>query len=471
MHVFQGSMIRVALVAGMAMSGLADPVWPEFRGRHRAGNAGDGGIPAVFGPGTNLLWRVTVPGGHSSPVVWGDLLVLTGYEDGQLLVVGYHRESGGERWRRGLPPGRIEAGSRLSHPATATPAIDGERIVAYFAPFGLAGYGMDGRELWRHPLATPVTGHGASSSPVMAGELVLQLCDQDEGSYLLALDRRSGEERWRAEREGFRRGFSTPLPWPVENPEVAIVAGTLRLVAYDLADGSERWSVRGLPNEMVASPVGGDGTIYVAGWTHGSGVPRMPDWAGLLMQGDADGDGRLSRAEAPGGPARQHFHYIDADEDGYVTRAEYETIAAIFNASRNVAMAVRPGGRGDITDTNVLWEQTRGLPYVPTPLLYEGRLYLVKNGGLASCLDAATGRFLYQEERLGALGDYYSSPVASGDRILVISQPGTAVVYRAGGSLEVLGRNDLGEAVLATPAMAGSTLYVRSATTLWAFRE
>jgi outer membrane protein assembly factor BamB len=318
-------------------------------------------------------------------------------------------------------------------------------------------------------LPVPVTQHGPGTSPVLAGDLLLLNGDQDMGSYLLAVDKRDGRTRWKTERPAFRRGFATPLPWPAEKPEHLIVPGTLRLVAYNLKDGSERWSVRGLPNEMVSSPVAGDGLIFIAGWTHGSGVSRMPDFDQLLAQGDANHDGKLTRAEAPTGPAKQHFVYIDRDKDGLATREEYAVIARIFDESKNVALAIRPDGRGDVTDTHVVWKATRGLPYVPSPLFYEGRIYLVKNGGLASCLDAKTGRISYQEERLGALGDYYASPVAAAGKICVASQPGVVVVYRAGDTLEVLARNPLNEPLLATPAIVDDTLYVRTRSQLYAF--
>lgn len=195
----------------------------------------------------------------------------------------------------------------------------------------------------------------------------------------------------------------------------------------------------------------------------------MPKFDGLLETGDANHDGRLSREEAPPGPARQHFPYIDADKDGQLTRGEYETIARIFDESRNVGMSVRADGRGDVTDTHVAWRVARGLPYVPSPLVYEGRVHLVRNGGLASCYEAATGKVLYQEERLDALGDNYASPVAAGGLVCVISQPGTAVVLRASDTLEVLSRNPLGEPVLATPAIVDGVLYVRTTGSLYAF--
>lgn len=442
--------------------------WPAFRGEDRSG-VGQGGFPSAFNSETNLVWTAVVPAGRSSPCLWGHSLFLTAFAGGQLLTLCYDSRDGTELWRRGLAPGTIEQGARLGSPATATPTTDGERVYVYFGSYGLAAYGMDGAECWRRPLPVPITQHGAGTSPVLAGDVLLLNCDQDVGSYLLAVDRATGETRWKRERSGFRRGFSTPLAYPPDNPEQVIVTGTLRLVSYNLRDGSERWSVRGFPNEMVSSPVTGGGLIYAGGWTPGSGVSRMPDFDGLIAQGDSDRDGELTRSEAPQGPARMHFAYIDADKNGRVTREEYETLARIFEDSKNALLAVRPDGAGDVTESHVVWEANRGLPYAPTPLWYEGNLYLVKNGGLASCYEAATGRGLYREERLGSVGDYYASPVASDGLLCVISQPGVAVVYRAGDPLEVVSRNQLGESVVATPAIAGGRLYVRTETKLQVF--
>lgn len=461
----------LAFLLSLLQAVAFDASWPEFRGPQRSGTAPQTRFPLVFGPATNLAWRVPAPSGPSSPIVWGDQLVLTAFESNLLLTLAFNRHSGAPLWRSAVEPGAIESGSRLSHPASATPCTDGQRWIAYFAPFGLVAYNTAGAELWSLPLPTPITGHGASSSPTLAGDLVLQLFDQDVDSHLLAVDKVTGKVRWRAARPEFRRGFSTPLPWPPEKPELAIVAGTLQVVAYALADGSERWRVSGLPNEMVASPIAMSGLVFVAGWTPGSGVPRMPAWDTLMVNADADHDGRLARDEAPGGPAKQHFHYIDADRDGRLSRAEYETIAHIFDASRNVALAIRPEGVGNLTDTHIAWSQSRGLPYVPTPLYLDGRVVLIRNGGLASCLNAGTGAVLFQEERLGALGDYYASPIGAQGQVLAISHSGRAVVFRAADTLEVLARNDLGEEVLATPALVQDTLYIRGKSSLFAFRE
>ena len=467
---FRSAVRWVPCLFSACLGAMAHAQWPQFRGPSASGVAA-GGFPTVFGPGTNEVWSVTVPAGNSSPVIAGERLFLTGFDGESLMVLGHDLRTGRELWRRTLPPGSIERGARLGNPATATPATDGERVVVYFGAFGLACFTVAGEEVWRHPLPVPVTQHGAGTSPILAGDLVLLNCDQDVGSSLLAVDQRTGKTRWQTQRPHALRGFSTPLAWPIDQPTQVIVAGTLRLDAYDLRTGSEVWHVTGLPNEMVSSPIPGDGVIHVAGWTAGAGVGRMPAWEGLVTAGDSNQDGQLTREEAPSGPAKQHFAYLDADKDGHLSKAEYTAAAHAFDASRNVAMTVRPAGTGDITASAVVWTQTRGLPYCPTPLLHQGRLHLLRNGGLFTCLDAATGKAFYQEERLGALGDNYASPVASGDQMCVFSQAGIGVVLRSGESLAVLSRNALGESVVATPALANGRIYVRSTARLWAFGE
>lgn len=448
--------------------GQAATRWPQFRGPAGAG-LGPGEFPADFAPGQHQLWSAETPPGHSSPILWDHRLFLTAFADGQLRTLCFDRRSGTLLWQRDVAPGTIEHGSGNGNPACSTPVTDGRRVYVYFGSFGVVTYSCDGRELWRKTLPTPITQHGASASPILAGGKLILARDQDVGSHLLALDAASGRELWRVERPGFRRSFSTPLPWPPERPRSVILPGTLQLVAYDLRQGVEQWHVNGLPNETVASAVAGDGLIFFAGWTPGSGVRSMPTFAAQLASGDRDHDDRLSREEAPNGPARQHFTYLDANKDGFIDRGEWESLARILDSAQNVAMAIRPGGKGDVTATHVLWRQTRGLPYVPSPLYYEGRLFLIKNGGLASCFEAKTGRPFYQEERIGALGDYYASPVAAAGKIVVASQAGWVSVLQSSDTLQVLAQHSFGEPIMATPALAGGRVYVRTAQHLYAF--
>jgi outer membrane protein assembly factor BamB len=447
------------------------PAWPQFRGPAGSGVSLDGNIPVHFGPSSNLVWKTALPSGHSSPCIWGERIFLTGFENSELQTLCLDRANGRILWRRAVPPGRIERSGRLSNPASSTPAADGQRVYVYFGAFGLVCYDSEGAEQWRKPLPTPLTQHGASSSPVLSGPLLLLVCDQDEGSHLLAVRKSDGTTAWRVERPEFRRGFSTPLVCRVGGRDQALVAGTLRLVAYDLETGREEWSAGGLPNEMCSTPVWADNLIFVAGWTPGAGVPRLPSFQSLLEKNDRNGDGKLAREEAPDGPARAQFAYIDANKDGVLSREEWETMAEIFARSENALLAIRPGGKGDVTATHVVWRQKRGLPYVPSPLVYQGRVSLIKNGGLVSCFKTTDGAALFQEERVGVLGDYYSSPVAAGNKVCLASQQGVLTILVAGDQLNVLARNNLGEEVLATPAIIGNTLYVRTAGHLFAFSE
>ena len=460
----------LVVVASVRLS-LADSNWPQFRGPGGSGVSPGGDFPVSFGPSSNVAWKVPVPPGHSSPCIVGDQIFLTGYDDGQLETLCIERRDGEARWTRRVAPGTIEQGSALGSPAASTPTADGKAVYVYFSSFGLVSYDHEGNERWRLRIPTPITQHGASSSPVLAGDRLILACDQDVGSFLIAVDGAKGQTIWKTPRPGFRRGFSTPLLWPQNRPRHVVVAGTLCLAAYDLQSGDERWRARGLPNEMVASPVAGSGLIFASGWTYGSGVEKLPAFEDLVEKGDEDGDGELTRDEAPSGPAKQHFVYVDADKNGKLTRAEWTSMAEIFGSSRNALLAVRPDGRGDVTATHIAWKRERGLPYVPSPIVYEGRVFLVKKGGIASSFDASSGEVCYQQKRLGAFGNYYSSPVAAGGKICVISQRGVAVVLGAGRDLEVLARNELGETTMATPAIVGNRLYVRTDKHLWCFAE
>jgi hypothetical protein len=197
----------------------------------------------------------------------------------------------------------------------------------------------------------------------------------------------------------------------------------------------------------------------------------LPAWAEFSGEHDKDKNGKLAKDEFPAGVLLDRFTQIDLDKDGFVTPDEWRISEEIFAKAENALFAVRPGGRGDITATHLAWKQARGLPYVPSPLCYDGRVYVIKNGGMASCYDATTGRTLYQEERLGALGDYYSSPVAADGKIYFASQQGVVTVIKAGDIFQILSRNELEEQIMATPAIVDGTIYIRTAGYLFAFGQ
>jgi outer membrane protein assembly factor BamB len=237
--------------------------------------------------------------------------------------------------------------------------------------------------------------------------------------------------------------------------------------------------------------VAGEGLLFVS--SSGVGTPQeplgFPAWPDLLRDYDKNGDGRLAPADVPedaGIHTRKevrkevpgNFLFLrgllrraDADKDGLTTQAEWDGLGTFVAANANNVMALRPGGGGDVTDTHVAWKAQTGIPELPSPLLYRGRLWFVRNGGMVTSYEPATGRVILDRQRLDAGGHYAASPVAAAGNIFAASEPGVVTVFEARDTLGVVARNDLGERILATPALVGDTLYVRTEGHLWAFRS
>ena len=459
-----------AAVAGTS----AEPSWPQFRGSGGLGVAEDADPPVHFSTMENVAWKVALPSGNSSPCIVGDRIFLTAFDQAKLETICLKRSDGKVLWRQPAPCETFEPTHRLGNPATPTPATDGRSVFAYFGSFGLIAYDLEGQEQWRHPLSAPVVEFGTSASPIVAGDKLILACDQDEGSYLIAVDARTGKQLWRKDRGEFRRSFATPIVWRHGGAEELVVPGSIWLKSYRLDDGAELWTYSGTSRVACSSPVANGELLFSASWNVGGDDDSrvtMPPFEEFMRGAGKDPAALLSRDDVPAGPVRDRFSQMDLNKDGKVTREEWEGMRAMFARAGNALLAIRPGGEGDITTSHLAWKSTRSLPYVSSPLLYRDRLYTVKNGGLLSCYEAATGKPLYQDERLGAPGDYYASAVAAHDRIYLVSQNGTLLVLAAGDSLNILAKTELGEKVMATPAIVGDTLYVRTAENFYAFRE
>ena len=448
--------------------------WPQFRGAGGLG-IGTGRPPVEFSTEKNLKWQAAVPHGHSSPCLWGDKIALTGLEEGRLVTFCLSTADGRELWRAAAPAEKIEGTHRIGSPATPTCCTDGERLIAYFGSYGVLAYDWSGRELWKKPLPAPVVEFGTSASPILADGKVIIVADQDVGSYMVALDAKTGAEVWRVDRSEFRRGFSTPFVWRHDGVEELVVAGSLWVRSYDLKDGTQRWSARGMARVSNASPVAADGVLLVSSWNVGGDEDDrvlMEPHEAFAAANDADKDGLLTLEEFPQGKVKDRFSQIDADKDGRVTRAEYEAMRGMFAEAVNQLFAIRPGGSGDITDTHVVWQQSKHLPYVSSPIAVAGRVFTMKSGGLASAYDTKSGSPLFQAERVEASGDYYASAASADGRLYIISQRGTVVVLDANSdALTVLARNDLKAPVFASPAIVDGVLYLRTDKHLMAFEE
>ena len=451
----------------------AESWWPQFRGPNCSGVSETATPPAAFGPGTNQLWKVAVPGGMSSPVVWGDRIFLTTFDAGQLEVHCYARKDGKQLWKRAVPADKLEEFHPTEgSPAASSCATDGQRVVSYFGSFGLICHDFAGHELWRYPLPMAQTagGFGTGGSPTLAGGLVVLNRDMIKGCALLAVDLKTGKRAWETPRPDVSQSYGSSMFWQHDGIEEIVMSGSLKLKAYDPKTGAERWSLAGLPSFTCTTPVVGDGLLFFAGWSPGKSDQPMPSFAETAANFDKNKDGAITPDEVKGTPMESFFRAQDLNGDGKITAEDVDGMKAMMSRGENVLVAVRPGGQGELGASHVAWKQTRGLPYVPSPLYYRGHVYLVKDGGMVSCYDAKTGQPAYQQERLSALGNYYASPIAADGRIIVASLDGKVTIFAAGGDApKILHQADFKERIATTPALVGNQIYVRTPTALYAF--
>jgi outer membrane protein assembly factor BamB len=477
----------------------APPNWPQFRGPNAAGIAHDAQPPIHFGPDTNLRWKTAVPSGISAPIVWGNrifLTALTKQGKQELMTLAFDSATGAELWRRVAPAEKIERSHGFSSPAASTPCTDGERVYAYFGSFGVLAYDFKGNEVWRRPFERLPSQYGTASSPILAGgHLILQRDGDNANAQLIALAPVTGKTMWESPRPLAGACYSTPMLWQHDGMAELMVQGKGRVAAYSLDGGEPTWWVRGWGFSAITTPVAGDGMLFAGG--SGLGDPSKPDdpllnWDHLVRDYDANQDGQLAVEEIPESlswqlrkeiardvpgnnfPIRTLLGwFVDKNKDKIATKAEWDASVAYrhdkFNADRFVA--IRAGGKEDSTDTHVPWETTEGLSEMPSALFYQGRIHFVRDGGLFSVIEAKTGKRLVDRERLGSGGQAIASPIAANGHIYIVNGRGTFAVVRAGATLDVVALNKLREQVRTTPAIAGDTLYVRSAKHLWAFAK
>jgi outer membrane protein assembly factor BamB len=463
--------LGVVLVFPMFSLSAAEAPWPQFRGSNSSGVAEGQKPPVEFGPNKNLLWKAALPAGASSPVIAGDRIFTTGFDGKKLWTIGVSRKDGKEVWRAEAPAKKIEEYfAAEGSPAASTPATDGERVVAYFGSCGLVCYDLDGKELWRAemPVAETNNRFGSGTSPILHQGRVYLARDLAQDSALFCFDAKTGKELWKTPREGFPTAYSTPIFCAHDGTEDLVVGGALRLKGYDPATGAERWLVRNMPAVSCGTPVVADGLIYSGGWAPGGEDAPMPDFS-VMLKSDANGDGKLNKAECANTMLRDFFDPNDTNKDGFITKDEWDKTLNFLRSGQNGIYGIKAGATGDATDSHIAWKATRGLPYVPSPLYYHGRVYFLKDGVFATCVDAKSGNAVYTQTRLGVDGSIYASPVAADGRIYGVSLRGTAFVYSAGDKPELLSKADLGERASGTPAIADNVIYVRSNTALWAF--
>jgi outer membrane protein assembly factor BamB len=453
-----------------------DPAaWSRFRGPNGTGLAA-GRFPAEIGPGKNERWARAVPPGHSSPVLSRTRVFLTGLAGEELVTLALGRADGREAWRKGVPRARKTTFHADNHPAAPSVVVGTGVVVAFFDEFGLVAYDHDGKERWRHPLGPFDNVYGLGASPILAGDAVVLAVDQATHSFVASFALADGRELWRTARPLAISGHVTPVLWRApDGTEEVLLPGSFLLDAYDVRTGARRWWVEGLPAEMKSVPVLLDGQLYLHGYASplnelGQTI-ALPPFAEALTKLDADEDGKVSAPELPDERLRNYFPFFDLVPDGSLDAAEWAMLVPAVSAV-NAALCVRVGGQGDVSASNVVWRQHRGISQLPSPLVTGGVYWMLADqGGLLTELDPESGEILSKERLEHAVDAYYAAPVGGDGKLYLLSQGGILSVLAAEKGLDVLHRADFGEPCYATPALEDGVVYLRTASKLYAFGE
>lgn len=428
-----------------ARSGSAAGSWPSFRGHRALGIAEGQNLPDQWNikTGENILWRTSIPGlSHSSPIVWGDKVFVTTaistdpkatfrpglYGDGDAskdrsvhkwMIYAIDKRSGKIAWERVAHQGQpIEKRHIKATYANATPATDGRIVVAWFGSQGVHAYEVNGKFLWKVDLGRvdmgaydiPTYEWGPASSPIIWNDLVIIQCDTQTDSFLIGLDAATGKTIWKTDREELP-SWGTPTVADTSAGSQLLTNASNFIRAYDPRTGKELWRLGRSSKITAPTPLVSDDLIVVS-------------------------SGR--------GPERPIF-------------------------------VVRPNARGDITlaegktaSETIAWSRTGRGAYMPTPLVYQGRLYVLANNGTFDAYNLKTGEEIYRQ-RLPAIGSGYSaSPVAADGKIYLTNEDGEIVVVGAGDKFTHLATNSMGELLMATPALSEGVMYVRSSQSLFA---
>jgi outer membrane protein assembly factor BamB len=388
--------------------------WPQFRGPDGQGHAEASRLPLMWSPNKNVVWRQEIPGaGWSSPILQSDRVYLTSAvrpsEGGQLslraLCLDTH--TGKTIWNTEVFSVASGPAHQKNSHASPTPITDGARLYVHFGPYGTAALSLEGKVLWRNNELKYPPVHGNGGSPILVENALIFSCDGQSDPFIAALDPATGQQIWRTPRSTEPKkkfSFSTPLAITVNGQTQVISPTSGGVIAYSPRDGKEIWRVR-----------------YPEGY---SVVPRPVFGHGLV--------------------------YVSSAFD------------------RPVMYAIRPDGKGDVTDTHIAWSINKGAPNTPSPLLVGDEIYFISDAGVMTCADARTGEVHWQE-RVG--GNYSASPVFARGRIFVQSEEGVGTVLKAGKAFEVLARNDLKERTLASYALDDADIYIRTAQHLFRIQE
>lgn len=455
-----------------AVAGSTDARY--FRSDDGVAGSGAGPLPDSFDAPGALRWRIPIDPGHSTPILVNGRIFLTTYraESKELATIALDANAGQTLWRGPIAVERVEQTHQIGSPATATPVCDGQRLFVFFGSHGLICYDLDGKRLWEHRLGPFQDEYGAGSSPILIDGKVILNQDHDKASFLAAFDCATGKLVWKTGRPDAVRSYSTPSVRMHNGRKELLVAGALELAGYDPASGEKLWWVNGLARIVIPTPVPAGEMVYMASWAPGGDAGRrlaLDSWPAALMKWDKNHDGRLARVEVDDREVLDRFYRMDLDQNGALDEKEWDRHAEVFSRAQNAILALKPGGRGELKDSAVIWKYQRGIPYVATPLLDNGILWMVKDGGIVTKLDAASGRVL-QEERVGGVGNYFASPTTGDGKVYFASEPGVVSVVANAREWDVISSREFHEKIYATPVIDRDRIYIRTEQALYCFQ-
>jgi outer membrane protein assembly factor BamB len=465
--------IFLLIVVSRAQRQTASLEWPQFRGSNGSGVGQTTKLPSEFGPEKNMIWKKTIPTGYSSPVLTRDRIFLTACENEKLLTLCLVRKTGNMIWKKEAPRPRKEKIDFRNNPASPSPATDGQNVYVFFPDFGLLGYSFDGEELWRLPLGPFDNEYGMGASPIVAGNKVILVCDQNTDSFIVAVEKLSGKILWKKDRPEATSGHSTPVVYSSDGGETQIlVPGSFLLISYSAETGERLWWTGGLSFEMKSTPVIRNGTLFINGYASPLNQPEnqahIPSFEQALAKFDKDKNSQFSKEELPAESPYDFFDFVDLAKDGHLDKKDWNYFEAAL-ASLNGMLAIRLGGQGDMTENNTLWVYRRYVPQLPSPLVYKDVLYMINDVGFITSFHPENGTVINQGRLREAGSKFFASPVAADNKVFVTSLRGKVSVLKADGSNKIIAINDLDEDCYATPAIGKEGIFIRTVNTLYCF--
>lgn len=468
LRVSAATLLTVALTSlAPADEAVSPDAWPRFRGPNGTGVSPCTGLPETLDPKSNLAWKIECGKGASSPIVTGDRLYLNSYNGNERFVECLDAATGTSVWKQTVRKLRDETASNPNSPATCTPVTDGKNVVAFFPDSGLFCFSAEGKQLWHTDMGPLHAMHGIASSPVLLDGLVVMALDQLRGSQLVAYKLSSGEKAWSVPRvDGLTGAYATPsiIARPGA-PSLIVTSGPQEFCGYVASTGEKAWSIPGVSNAPVTSPLVFDKSVFLC-----EPVRRSTTSINLLKPLDANKDGKYTLEEGERSlPMFRLMERIDTDYgngDGVVDEEEWNAaFGGFLDKGGLVAVNLGDGKKAP----EVRWTYRKSLPYIPTPLVLDGVLYMVQDGGIVTSLNPATGDIFHRGRLSQGAKQFYASPVAGDGKLYLVDTAGRLSVLKAGREWEELSSTTLDEPCYASPAICGGRVFVRSAKALYAF--